>query len=162
MTNTSWLPSLWKDWTEDTGSPFSSLRKQIDSLFEDFDHGSSTSKSAGLVVRSNVSETDKEICITAELPGIEEKDVDVSVTGNRITIKGEKKSEKEEKKDEEGRQFHRIERSSGSFYRSMTLPFEIEADAVKAEVKNGVLTVNISKPATEIEKTKKIEVQKGN
>ena len=73
-----------------------------------------------------VSETDKEICITAELPGMEQKDIDISVTASRITIKGQKKSEKETKKEDEGRQFHRIERSSGSFERSMSLPFDVD------------------------------------
>ncbi len=109
-------------------------------------------------MRSNVSETDKEICITAELPGMDQKDIDISVAASRITIKGEKKSEKEEKKEEEGRQFHRIERSSGSFQRSISLPFYIDPDKVGAEFKNGVLTVTIAKPPEVAEKTKKIEV----
>ena len=63
----------------------------------------------------NVSKTDGEVCITAELPGIDQKDIDVSVLGERIIIKGEKKSEKKEKSEEEGRQFDRIKRSSDFF-----------------------------------------------
>ena len=85
--------------------------------------------------------------------------IDVSVTASRLSIKGEKKSEKEEKKDVEGRQFHRIERSSGSFERSMSLPFKINPDQVSAEFKNGVLTVTIPKPPEALESTRKIEVR---
>ena len=109
-------------------------------------------------VRSNVSETDKEFCVTAELPGMTEADVDVSVTGDRIVIRGEKKSEKEERSDEEGREYHRIERTSGSFQRTMTLPFTIDADKVEAQVKDGVLTVTIPKPPEAVEKTRKVKV----
>jgi HSP20 family protein len=107
-----------------------------------------------------VSETDEEICITAELPGVEEKDIDISVSANRITIKGDKKSETEEKKEQVGRQFLRLERSSGSFKRYMNLPFDIDPDTVEAEFKRGVLTVRIPKPPEAIEKTKKIEIRK--
>ena len=71
----------------------------------------------------------------------------------------QKKSEKEEKQEEEGRHFHRMERSHGSFQRTMTVPFEINADDVAAEFKNGVLTVTLSKPAEVLERTKKIEVK---
>ena len=65
------------------------MRKQIDKLFEDFDTGF-PGKSGAFAVRSNVSETDDAVCITAELPGVELEDIDVSVTGNRITVKGER------------------------------------------------------------------------
>lgn len=155
-----WLPALWSEDKDNGESPFTSLRKQIDTLFEDLDGDIFKGKS-GFAVRSNVSETEKEICITAELPGLEEKDVDVSVSGNRISIKGEKKSEVEEKKDDDGREFHRIERSSGSFQRMMNLPFDIDSDKVKATVKDGILTVTIPKPAELLEKTKKITVKSG-
>jgi len=159
MTYRDWLPTSWLGGKEDTDSPLYSLQKQINTLLDDFGSGPFP-KDQGFTIRSNVSETDSEVCITAELPGIAMEDVDVSVTGNRITIKGEKKSEKDEKKEEEGRQFHRIERSSGSFYRMMTLPFEIDPDSVKAGVKDGILTVTVPKPSEIVEKTKKIKVEK--
>ena len=158
MTYRDWLPSLWGEHKDNDGSPFLALRKQIDSLFEDFDRGLLLSAGA-FAIRSNVSETDKEICITAELPGIKKKDLDISVSGNRITIKGEKKSEKEDKGEEEGRHFHKVERSSGSFQRTMTVPFEIDSDTVGAEFKDGILTVTVPKPPEVLEKTKKIEVK---
>ena len=158
MTYRDWLPSLWSERMDELENPLPALRKRLDALFEDFDRAWPPSASE-FAMRSNVSETDKEICITAELPGMDQKDIDISVTAGRISIKGEKKSEKEEKKDDEGRQFHRIERTSGSFERSMSLPFDIDPDKVNAEFKDGVLTVTIPKPPEVAEKTKKIEVK---
>ena len=105
MTYRTLLPSSWLGDKDADDSPFGALRKQIDTLFEDFDTGFSTLP-ASFALRSNVSETDEAICITAELPGVELDDVDVSVTGNRITVKGEKKSEDEEEGEKDGRQFH--------------------------------------------------------
>lgn len=159
MAYREWLPSAWLGDKDDEDNPFGSLRKQIDTLFEDFDKGF-LAKTGSFAVRSNVSETDDAICITAELPGVELDDIDVSVTGNRITVKGEKKSEKEEKGEEDGRQFHRIERSSGSFQRSMSLPFEIDPDKVGADTKDGVLTVTIPKPPEAVKETKKVAIKK--
>lgn len=157
MSYQDWLPTSWLHQKDTEVAPLVSLRKQVDSLFDDFDRGF-WARSAEFAVRSNISETDKEICITAELPGLTEEDVDVSVVGNRLTIKGEKKSETEEKNGDDGRQYHRVERMSGAFQRSIALPFEIETDAVAAEVKNGVLTVTVTKPAEVLENTKKIKV----
>ena len=157
MSYQDWLPASWgKHKSQDKG-PFVALRKQVDDLFDDFGNGFFAGRDA-LTVRSNISETDNEICITAELPGLTDKDVDVSVAGNQITIKGQKKSEVDEKGEEDGREFHRIERTSGAFRRMMTLPFEIDPDAVTADVKDGVLTVTIPKPPEVVEQTKKIKV----
>ncbi|MBR9653265.1 Hsp20/alpha crystallin family protein [Thalassovita aquimarina] len=158
MAHRSWLPSAWLG-SKGEEHPFAALREQIDTIFDDFDKGI-LNREGGFAIRSNVSETDKDVCITAELPGITEKDVDVSITGNRITIKGEKKTEEEEKGEEENRTFRRIERYSGSFERMMTLPFDIDPDTVAAEVKDGVLTVTIPKPPEEVTGTRKVEVKK--
>ena len=158
MANPSWLPTYWLGDNDDE-APFGALRKQIDSLFEDFDKGLPT-RAGSFSVRSNLSETDDAVCITAELPGVELNDINVSVTGNQITVKGEKKSEKEDKGEEQGRQFHRIERSSGSFQRSMTLPFEIDPDSVQAATKDGVLTVTVPKPPEAVKGTKKIAISR--
>ena len=157
MSYQDWLPASWAKHKHDDEGPFGAFRKQVDDLFDDFGNGFFAGRDA-LTVRSNVSETDKEICITAELPGLTDKDVDVAVAGNQITIKGEKESELDEKGEEEGREFHRVERTSGAFRRMMTLPFEIDPDAVNADVKDGVLTVTIPKPVEMVEKTKKIKV----
>lgn len=157
MSYQDWLPTSWAKPKPEEDRPFFALRKRVDDLFDDFGNGFFAGSDA-LKVRSNVSETEQEICITAELPGLTDKDVDVSVAGNQITIKGEKKSELDEKGEEEGRQFHRIERTSGAFQRMMQLPFEIDSDAVKADVKDGVLTVTIPKPPEMVEKVKKVKV----
>ncbi|MCB1328649.1 MAG: Hsp20/alpha crystallin family protein, partial [Maritimibacter sp.] len=68
-----WLPMMWSDWGEDTQSPFYALRRQLDTLLEDFDRGDLVK--SDFPVRTNVSETETEVRITAELPGIEQKDV---------------------------------------------------------------------------------------
>ncbi len=159
MAYQDWLPTSWLHHKEDEDAPLLSLRKQIDSLFEDFDRGFGY-RGSDLAVRTNISESEKDICITAELPGMTEQDIDVSVVGNRITVKGQKQSESEEKKDDEGRQFLRVERISGAFQRSIALPFDIDADTVTAKVKDGVLTVTVPKPAEVTAKTKKIDVSR--
>jgi HSP20 family protein len=89
----------------------------------------------------DISETEMEYRVTAELPGLEEKDFDVSLDGDLLTLKGEKKVEREEK----GEGFSHVEISSGSFHRAFRLPVEVKADGVKAAFKNGVLTVTLPK-----------------
>lgn len=157
MAYQDWLPTSWLHHKDGEDAPLVTFRKQLDTLFEDFDRGF-RARSDDFAVRSNISETDSEVCITAELPGLTDKDIDVSVVGNRITVKGEKQSETEEKKDDKGRQFHRIERMSGAFQRSVALPFEVDAQTVRADVKDGVLTVTVPKPAGATENTTKIKV----
>ena len=158
MTYRNWLPSSWLGAREDD-HPLTALRHQIDTLFEDFDKGF-MSRDGGFAVRSNVSETDGEIRVTADLPGITEKDIDVSVSGNRLTVKGEKKSEDEKKDEKEGRTYHRVERYAGAFERTLALPFEIDAEQVSAEVKDGVLTVTVPKPPEAVDKPRKVKVKK--
>ncbi len=92
--------------------------------------------------RVDIRETDEEYRVTAELPGLEEKDFEVTLDGDILTIKGEKKVEREEK----GEGFTHVETSRGSFSRSFQLPIEVDPDAVKAAYKNGVLTVTLPKP----------------
>lgn len=158
MAYQDFLPTSWIGNRSRQRHPLATLRQEVDSLLDDFGNGFFMGSSE-VSIRSNISETDKEFRVTAELPGLTEADVDVSVTGDRIVIKGEKKSEKEEKSDEEGREFHRIERSSGAFQRMMTLPFQIDRGAVEAIVKDRVLTVKIPKPPESVESTKRIEVK---
>lgn len=152
-----WLPTMWSEWAETADSPFYALRKQIDNLLEDFDRGDLGKDE--FRVRTNVSETGTEVRITAELPGIERDDVDVEITGDTITIQGEKASEKDETGTEEGREFRRLERRAGKFKRTTRLPFEIDPDKVIAEVRNGVLTVTVPKPAEMTKPAHKIEVK---
>ncbi len=157
MSYQDFLPASWVKDRKNEAHPLAILRREVDDLFDDFGNGF-FNRTHAVAIHSNVSETDHEYCITAELPGMTEADVDVSITGDRIVIKGEKKSETEERGDEKGREFHRIERSSGSFQRSLTLPFKIDPDKVVAKVKSGVLTVTVPKPSEAIADTKKIKI----
>lgn len=101
----------------------------------------------------DVSETDGHIMIEAELPGMEAKDIDVNVTGDLLTIKGQKKEEEEK----EGEHYYRRERYSGAFQRSLRLPSPVRADNVDASFKNGVLNVVLAK--TEESTPKKINIK---
>ena len=147
--------------SRDLWEPFTSLRRDMERLFEDFSRdlgwGPPTPGGMAMAPRVDVSETDTELKIEAELPGIDEKDVEVVLGDGRLTIKGEKKQEKEEKKKD----YHVVERSYGSFARSIALPFEADADQVKASFAKGVLTVTVAKPPEVKAKEKKIPVGKG-
>jgi len=137
-------------------NPFLSLQREVDRLFEDFTRGFPTLSGNGgakLVPSLDVAETDKEIEITAELPGLEEKDVQISVADNVLSIRGEKKAEKEEK----DKNYRLVERSYGSFERQLELPEGVNADSIKASIAKGVLKVTVPKPAPA--QAKKIEVK---
>jgi len=141
--------------------PFSALRREMERAFEnfgrDFGWSSGDMPSAATAPSIDLSETDKEIKIEAELPGVEENDIEVVLSNGRLTIKGEKKAEKEEKKKD----YHLVERSYGSFARSIGLPFEADPGQVKASFTKGVLTVTVPKPAEVKAKEKKIPIGKG-
>ena len=136
-------------------NPFLSLHQEIDRLFDDFSRGWPSFATTGqqLVPSMDVSETDKEIEIAAELPGLEEKDVQVNVADNLLTIRGEKKAEKEEK----DKDYRLVERSYGSFVRTLELPAGVDAGTIKASIEKGVLKVTVPKPAPA--QVKKIDVK---
>ncbi len=100
----------------------------------------------------NIAENENAITITAEIPGMEKDDLDVSLSGDVLTIKGEKKVEREEKNGN----FHRVERSYGSFSRSFNMPCEVQQEKVDASYKNGVLTLKL--PKTENCKSKSVKI----
>jgi len=141
--------------------PFTSFRQEIDRLFDDFGRGwprmgaTFPSRDVFSAVRPSmdVAETDKEIEISAEVPGLQENEVQVDVSNDILTVRGEKNAEKEEK----DKNYHLVERSYGSFSRSLQLPPGIDADQIKASLSNGVLKVVIPKPAAS--QAKKIEVK---
>jgi len=89
----------------------------------------------------DLAETDSAVVVKADLPGLTDKDIEVTVTDDMLTIKGEKKSEKEEK----GKHFHRIERRSGSFQRSVALPAPVNSEKAVAKFENGVLEIKLQK-----------------
>jgi len=139
-----------------TDNPFVSLQNEIDRLFENFTAGFPSIGNGMTNVTlptMDVAETDKEIEVTAELPGLEEKDVQINVSDNVLIIRGEKKAEKEQK----DKNYRLIERTYGSFERSLELPEGVNADAIKASIDKGVLKVVVPKPAPA--QVKKIEVK---
>jgi HSP20 family protein len=156
----SLLPSLWhKD--ESGDPPFLALHHEINRVFDDFRRGvpwagfGIPNGGARFAPLMDVVETDKAIEIDAELPGMTEKDIDVSVVDNVLTVKGEKKEEKEEKDTD----YHMVERSYGAFTRSLMLPYEVDASKVEAKFDKGVLKITLPKPAEVKAKTKKIKIK---
>jgi HSP20 family protein len=136
--------------------PFYSLHDQIDRLFDDFTRGFGMPSLSG--ERSlgwpsvEVKEDDKRYCVEAELPGMEEKDVEVLLTDNVLTIRGEKRIEKDDSKR------HYSERYFGQFERRIPLATEVEPDSVKARFKNGVLKVEIPKAAEAQQRSRRIPI----
>ena len=155
------LPEGWR--------PFEALRKEVDRLFEDFGRddfwrrpfrslAGFEKKLAKRFIASpavDIIENDKAYEITAELPGLDEKNIEVSVANGGLTIKGEKKDEKEETQ----RDYYVSERSYGSFERYFGLPESVDPDKIEASFKNGVLKVTLPKTAEAQKPAKKIEVK---
>lgn len=144
---------------DDVYDPVSAFRRDVDRMFDNFfsDFGVPTlrSGSASVTPTIDATETDKDFVITAELPGLDEKDFEVTLTGDLLTIKGEKKSEHEERN---GGSYY-SERRFGSFSRSLRLPFEVKDRNIDATYKKGVLTVRVPKPAEAQTVAKRIEVK---
>jgi HSP20 family protein len=151
----SYLPSLFSR-NGDLGSLF----HEIEKTFEDFSHRSPFSALAttALAPKFDVAEGKDGIDVTAELPGVEEKDIDVTLADGLLTIRGEKKSERDEK--DKDKHWHLIERSYGSFSRSIALPYDPDPSRVEAKFDKGVLRVHMPKPAEIAKKEKKIEIRK--
>jgi HSP20 family protein len=145
----------------DEDNPFAVLRHEMDSLFDNFFRGFELEPFEGRIgtfaPRMDVSESDKEITVTAELAGIDEKDIEVSLSDDMLTIKGEKKEEKEDK----GKDYYRMERSYGSFSRTIALPSEVQADKVDATFKKGVLKVTLPKSEKAVKATQKVAIKAG-
>ena len=152
--------------------PFESLRRDVYRLFEDFDRDlrRPLRRSAfdvepfwrrqlkwGGALAVDVVETDNAYELTADLPGIDEKNIEVKLAQGGLTIKGEKQEEKEEKKKD----YYLHERQIGSFERHFALPEGVDTDKIEASFKNGVLTVRLPKKPEAIKPEKKIEVKTG-
>jgi HSP20 family protein len=149
----------------DDGDPFMPLRRQMSRLFDDFFSSPMFPRmpmmppmSAAAVVvtpQIEVSETDKEIQVTAELPGIDPKNVEVTLEDDVLSIRGEKEAQREEG---EGRDYHLTERSYGTFARYLRLPFHVDPQQICASFKDGVLTLTIPKPEEVQQKVHRIAV----
>lgn len=147
--------------------PFFQLHREINRLFDDVFRGFGLPALAmagggpeqGQPMRPSLemSETDGEIKVCAELPGIDEKDVEVTLDEDMLTIRGEKKAEQESQG--KGRNYHMTERSYGTFMRSIRLPAAPNPDQVQASFKNGVLTVTMPKPQEAKQRSRRIEVR---
>jgi HSP20 family protein len=153
--------------------PFGSLRNEMNRLFDDFDRGfwrspfrNSLFDIVPFTQRQlawqtapavDIVEKDNAYVITAELPGIDEKNIDVKLVNDALTIKGEKQEEKEEKKKD----YYLQERHYGSFERSFTLPPGVDADKIEASFSKGVLTLTLPKKAEAMKPEKKIAVKGG-
>jgi HSP20 family protein len=147
------LPRLWTTGQELTWDPLRAMRREMENALRAFDQNSPSSDIGAGAPAINVAETKDAFEVTAELPGVDEKDIKVSLDDNQLVIAGEKKAESKD--------WHVEERSYGSFYRSMSLPFEPEDGAVDAHFDKGVLHLTIKKPAKAIKTTKTIDIKTG-
>ena len=132
------------------------LRREMDRLWERFFAGWPAEwRREEWAPSLDVSETKDKVVVKAEVPGIDPKDIDVSFSNGVLTIRGEKKQEREEK----DANYHLVERSYGSFSRSVNIPVEVEENKVKANYKDGVLKISFPKTSLAKEKEIKIEIK---
>ncbi len=143
----------------DDADPFSAFHQEMNRLFDDFfiDFRAPSyftgDKGVHRGIHIDVKDAGKAFELEAELPGVDEDDIDVEINDNLLTIKGEKKVEQD---DDDG-----ARRAWSSFHRSMSLPFDVDPDAIEATFKNGVLKLRLPKPPELEAKTRKISVNKG-
>jgi HSP20 family protein len=133
------------------------LREKMNRLFEDTATGQSGSRelaSSSWTPAVDIYETEHEIVLSAEVPGIDEKDIEIKLEDNTLTLRGERKFEQETQEEN----FHRIERAYGSFFRSFSLPHYIDQEQIKAEHEHGVLKVVLPKKSEK--KARKVTIVK--
>ncbi|GAB61041.1 MAG: Hsp20/alpha crystallin family protein [Candidatus Jettenia sp.] len=129
LTKWSYLPTI------------SSLQNEMNRMMDRIFREGSLTETGMWLPPIDLSETNDKITVKAEIPGIDPKDIDISIQENTLFLKGEKREEKEEK----GKNYYRIERQYGSFSRSVVLPATVDTDKVTAECKNGVLEITLQK-----------------
>lgn len=160
------IPSIWKSGDSsskrDEDHPVYSLQKEMNTLFDDFFKGfdlmpfeREPQRFGTFSPSVDVKDSGKDVTIKAELPGMDEKDIEVSLTDGAVTIRGEKKEEKEDK----GKNYYRMERSYGSFSRTIPLPAGIDSQKADAIFKKGVLTITVPKTEEAKAKVKNIKVK---
>jgi HSP20 family protein len=141
----------WRPWRE-----LDVVRREMDHLWDRFTGEKPIEWLKGEWVPSlDVSETKDRVVVRAEAPGLDPKEIDISLSGGVLTLKGEKKKEREEKDEN----YHLVERSYGSFSRSVRLPAEVQEDTVKASYKDGILTIALPKTERAKERAIKIAVE---
>jgi|ERR1035438_1496298 HSP20 family protein len=131
------------------------LQNRVNSLFRDLNDGDSPLTTASFVPAVDIYEDPKKVVLKLEVPGMEEKDLDIRVENNTLTVRGERTFEKDEKEEN----FHRIERRYGSFYRAFTLPSTVDTEHVGASYKAGVLKLELMKKPEAQPKQIKINVE---
>jgi HSP20 family protein len=156
----SYLPSMFTRGNDGLGSLF----REIERTFDDFSRRGPLAGFAGFgegatVPKIDVSESKDGLEVTAELPGVDEKDIDVTLSNGVLTIRGEKKTERDE--TDKSKNWHVIERRYGSFSRTVTLPYDPDSSKVEAKFEKGVLRVRLPKPAEITKKEKKIAISAG-
>jgi HSP20 family protein len=156
----SYLPSMFTRGNDGLGSLF----REIEKTFDDFSRRSPLAGFAGFgdggtAPKIDVSESKDGLEVTAELPGVDEKDIDVTLSNGVLTIRGEKKTERDETDKDKNR--HVSERRYGSFTRTITLPYDPDSSKVEAKFEKGVLRVRLPKPAEITKKEKKIAISAG-
>ena len=117
------------------------LQNRMNSLFREMNENDNPLTTASFVPAVDIYEDPKKVVLKLEVPGMEEKDLDIRVENNTLTVKGERKFEKDEKEEN----FHRIERRYGTFYRSFTLPSTVDTENVNASYNAGILKLELSK-----------------
>ncbi len=136
------------------GGPLSSMREEMDDLFSNFLNEAGDSWFTGRALPPlDLSETESNVEVRVDVPGIKPGELDIQLAGNTLTISGQRKEEYEEK----GRTLYRVERRSGAFSRSITLPCVVKEDHVDAQYHDGVLTISLQK--TEESKARKIKIR---
>lgn len=149
-------------------NPVMRLHQEVDRMFDEAFRGFGmpslfeplrlTNEFRGMLKpKLDIAETNEQYIISVEVPGVDEKDIQVSLQGDTLTISGEKKQEQEHK----DANVHSIERSYGSFQRVLSLPSDAEANQVKAKFKNGVLTLTVLKNPAQRSEGRLIEIEKG-
>jgi HSP20 family protein len=142
-------------------NPFATMQREMNRIFDSFNRnwglGAFPEFTGSFMPRLEVSEDAKAFTVTAELPGMSEDEIDLSISGDVLTIRGEKKEEKEDK----NKNYYYSERSYGSFMRSIPLPGQVESDKVSASFRKGVLMITLPKTTAAVESSKKIPVKTG-
>jgi HSP20 family protein len=142
-------------------NPFAMMQREMNRIFDSFNRNWGLSAfpdfTGSFMPRLDVTEDLSAFTVTAELPGMSEKEIDLSISGDTLTIRGEKKEGKEDK----NKNYYYSERSYGTFMRTIPLPQQIETNKVSASFKKGVLTITLPKTTAAVESTKKIEVKTG-
>ena len=142
----------WKPFDE-----FTTFRREMDRLWDRFfsERPALDMLEKGWEPTMDITETKSDLIVKAELPGIDPKEIDISLTGDTLTIKGEKQQEKEEKEEN----YYRIERSYGIFSRTIKLPVSVQNDKIKASYQHGVLKITLPKSEEAKQKQIKIKVE---